>query len=235
MLAIHLRYGTAHRLGTVDHEQTWHTGIHPTLHQAVEQILHHRRVLAAAARQPQQVLLTTVVESHRRHHVMPRHFDAVDVHAHNVHIVEAALHELTQARRAGLLQRPRYTGLGNARTSRHLRQHALVFARGHPRDQDLAHAPSQSAVLLQLLIERYGHLTPATTARAKSGLLHLEPPLEQTHLSALAAMPQHLPAVTSRALLTGDAARRQLQQQLHQRTPRLVHHRGDALLAALDQ
>ena len=44
---------------------------------------------------------------------------------------------------------------------------------------------SQSAVLLQLLIERYGHLTPATTARAKSGLLHLEPPLEQTHLSAL--------------------------------------------------
>src|SRR6476646_8742711 len=53
--------------------------------------------------------------------------------------------------------------------------------------------------------------------------------------SGLAAMPQHLPAVTSRALLTGDAARRQLQQQLHQRTPRLVHHRGDALLAALDQ
>src|SRR3954471_18108535 len=181
------------------------------------------------------MLLTRVVQSHRSYHVMPGHFDAVDVHGQNVVLVEGALHELAQDGFARPLHRPRHARPGNARTGRHRRQHARVFARGYSRHQNLAHACSQPAIALQLLVKGNGYFTPAPPTRAPPRLVNFEPPLQQANLSTLAAVPEHLSTVTSWALVSRDTAGRQLQQQLDHRTPGLVHHRLDGLLAARNQ
>src|SRR3954452_22495462 len=96
-------------------------------------------------------------------------------------------------------------------------------------------ACSQPAIALQLLVKGNGYFTPAPPTRAQPRLAHFEPPLQQANLSTLAAVPEHLSTVTSWALVSRDTAGRQLQQQLDHRTPGLVHHRLDRLLAARNQ
>src|SRR5450432_4140535 len=181
------------------------------------------------------MLLTRVIESHCSHHVMPSHFDAVDVHGQNVVLMERALHELAQAGLAHPLHHPRHARPGNARTGRHRGQHARVFARRYSRHQNLAHARSQPTIALQLLVQGNSYFTPTTASAAQPRLAHLEPPRQQANLSALPAVPEHLSALAPRALLSRDTAGRQLQQQLNHCTPRLVHHRLDGLLAGGDQ
>jgi hypothetical protein len=84
LLAIYLLDGRADRLGTIDHEQTLNACIDTALEETLQQIFDYASILTGAAYQSQQVLLARIIQPHCSHHMMPGHFDAVDVHAQNI-------------------------------------------------------------------------------------------------------------------------------------------------------
>jgi hypothetical protein len=187
--------------------------------------------LAPGAR-PSQVLVASLVHAHRGDDVVAVHDDAVDVDHQYLHLLQAALVERGQLRRAGLDEAPRHRTLGHAHRAGSFGQDLRIAPRGHAGHHDVAHAFANVGVV-ELPVSRHADFMACLVAQPRA--LHAQLALGQRHHAALRAVPQHRPTVAPTLLGACELLRRQHQQLLDQRHGAVVHQLVDAGLRALDQ